>query len=137
MRPITYRFGEFTLDLVRGGLFRSGDEVKLRPKVFEVLKYLVESSGRLISKGELAKAIWPDSFVTDDSLVQCTVELRRALGDPDQQIIKTIPRRGYLFACAVTQSKHATSAPDWTGEPAPPQDEKAAVEKLSTRRFAP
>jgi predicted ATPase/DNA-binding winged helix-turn-helix (wHTH) protein len=131
----TYCFGEFTLDLARGSLSRSGHEVKLRPKVFEALRYLVENSGRLIGKEELARAIWPDSFVTDDSLVQCTVELRRALCDPEQQIIKTIPRRGYLFASAVTQSKHATSAPDWTGEPAPPQDEKAAVEKLSTRRF--
>jgi predicted ATPase/DNA-binding winged helix-turn-helix (wHTH) protein len=131
----TYCFGEFTLDLARGSLSRSGHEVKLRPKVFEALRYLVENSGRLIGKEELARAIWPDSFVTDDSLVQCTVELRRALCDPEQQIIKTIPRRGYLFASAVTQSKHATSAPDWTGEPAAPQDEKAAVEKLSTRRF--
>lgn len=131
----TYCFGEFTLDLARGSLFRSGHEVKLRPKVFEALRYLVENSGRLIGKEELARALWPDSFVTDDSLVQCTVELRRALCDPEQQIIKTIPRRGYLFASAVTQSKHAASSPDTTGEPAPPQGEKAAVEKLSTRRF--
>jgi DNA-binding winged helix-turn-helix (wHTH) protein len=76
MGPITYRFGEFTLNLARGGVFRPGEEVKLRPKVFEVLKYLLENSGRLIGKEELARAIWPDSFVTDDSLVQCTVELR-------------------------------------------------------------
>ena len=76
-----YQFGDFTLDLTRGALFRSGEEVKLRPKVFEALKYLVENSGRLIGKEEMAKAIWPESFVTDDSLVQCTIELRRALGD--------------------------------------------------------
>ena len=102
MKPITYRFGEFTLDVARGGFFRSGEEVKLRPKVFEVLKYLVENSGRLIGKEELAKAIWPDSFVTDDSLVQCTVELRRALKDSGQQLVKMIPRRGYLFAATVS-----------------------------------
>ncbi len=53
----------------------------------------------------MAKAIWPESFVSDDSLVQCTVELRRALGDPDQQMIKTIPRRGYLFTAAVHPSR--------------------------------
>ena len=131
----TYCFGEFTLDLARGSLSRSGHEVKLRPKVFEVLRYLVEHSGRLIGKEELARATWPESFVTDDSLVQCMVELRRALCDPEQQIIKTIPRRGYLFASAVTQTQHSTSPPVGAGEPVPLHDEKTAVEKLSAKRF--
>ena len=49
------------------------------------------------------QAVWPDAFVTDDSLVQCALELRRALGDRDQQLLKTVPRRGYLFAAEVTQ----------------------------------
>jgi DNA-binding winged helix-turn-helix (wHTH) protein len=57
------RFGEFTLDLARGGFFRSGEGAKLRLKVFEVLKYLVEYPRRLIGKEELAKAIWLDNFV--------------------------------------------------------------------------
>src|SRR5215831_13733373 len=79
--PSTYRFGEFTLDVQRGCLLRSGEEIRLRPKVYEALRYLVQNPGRLISKQELMQAIWPDSFVTDDSLVQCTIELRRALKD--------------------------------------------------------
>lgn len=97
----SYLFGEFTLDLTRGCLLRAGEEVKLRPKVYEALKYLVENPGRLIGKQELIQAVWPDSFVTDDSLVQCTVELRRALDDRDQQVLKTVPRRGYIFAATV------------------------------------
>src|SRR5882672_4243979 len=52
------------------------------------------------------QAVWPDSFVTDDSLVQCTLELRRALDDRSQQLLKTVPRRGYLFTAEVIQ--HAT-----------------------------
>lgn len=135
VRYIAYRFGEFTLDLARGALFRSGEEVKLRPKVFEVLKYLVENSGRLIGKEEMAKAIWPESFVTDDSLVQCTVELRRALGDPDQQVIKTIPRRGYLFAAAVHLSNGPAAFPESARELSTAQEGRVAVEKLSPRRF--
>ena len=59
--------------------------------------------GRLIGKQELMQAVWPDAFVTDDSLVQCTLELRRALDDRDQQLLKTVPRRGYLFAAEVIQ----------------------------------
>src|SRR6185503_15789418 len=51
----------------------------------------------LIGKQELIQAVWPDSFVTDDSLVQCAIELRRALDDRGQQLLKTVPRRGYLF----------------------------------------
>jgi predicted ATPase/DNA-binding winged helix-turn-helix (wHTH) protein len=101
--PLIYQFGEFILDTAKGGLFKAGVTVKLRPKVYEALKYLLEHSGRLISKEELMQALWPDAFVTDDSLVQCTLELRRALGDKGQQLLKTVPRRGYVFNGSVTQ----------------------------------
>ncbi|HUK46400.1 MAG TPA: tetratricopeptide repeat protein [Terriglobales bacterium] len=105
-----YQFGEFTLDLGRGAVLKGAAEVKLRPKVYEALKYFVENPGRLIGKEELIQAVWPDSFVTDDSLVQCTVELRRALDDREQQLLKTVPRRGYLFVAKVTQSRAASAA---------------------------
>jgi predicted ATPase/DNA-binding winged helix-turn-helix (wHTH) protein len=111
--PSAYYFGEFTLDVGKGCVLKAGEEIKLRPKVFEALQYFVQNSGRLIGKQELIQAIWPDSFVTDDSLVQCTVELRRALDDREQQLLKTVPRRGYVFTAEVTQSKaKATDAPD-------------------------
>lgn len=109
--PSIYRFGEFTLDMQRGCLLKSGEEVRLRPKVYDALKYLVENPGRLIGKQELIQAIWPDSFVTDDSLVQCTIELRRALQDRDQQLLKTVPRRGYVFTARVKQSAELVDLP--------------------------
>ncbi len=93
----TRRFDGFTLDLTRGCLLRGSEEIKLRPKPFEALKYLVENPGRLISKTELIGVIWPDTAVTDDSLVQCLIEVRRALNDDAQLMIKTVPRRGYIF----------------------------------------
>lgn len=101
--PLNYQFGEFTLDVARGCVLKGGEEIKLRPKVYETLKYLVEHPGRLIGKQELMQAVWPDAFVTDDSLVQCTLELRRALDDRSQQLLRTVPRRGYLFTAEVTQ----------------------------------
>jgi predicted ATPase/DNA-binding winged helix-turn-helix (wHTH) protein len=112
-----YQFGEFTLNAEKGCVFRGTEEVKLRPKVYEALKYLVEHSGRLITKQELSEAVWPDAFVSDDSLVQCAVELRRALNDRDQQILKTLPRRGYLFAAPVVKCSQAmnTITTDWPG----------------------
>jgi DNA-binding winged helix-turn-helix (wHTH) protein len=68
-KNVQYQFGEFTLDIVRGSVLKAGEEIKLRPKVYEALKYLVEHPGQLIGKQELMQAVWPDSFVTDDSLV--------------------------------------------------------------------
>jgi predicted ATPase/DNA-binding winged helix-turn-helix (wHTH) protein len=103
MESPNYQFGEFTLDISRGCVLKAGEEIKLRPKVYETLKYLVENPGRLIGKQELIQAVWPDAFVTDDSVVQCTVELRRALDDRAQQLLKTVPRRGYLFDAQVTK----------------------------------
>jgi len=101
-------FDGFTLDLTRGCLLRGSQEVKLRPKPFEALKYLVENAGRLISKTELIEAIWPDTAVTDDSLVQCLIEVRRVLGDDAQQVIKTVPRRGYIFDRPVSDTAPIT-----------------------------
>ena len=112
MQRISHRtqsFDGFTLDLTRGCLLRGTQEIKLPPKPFDALKYLVENPGRLISKAELIQAIWPDTAVTDDSLVQCLMEVRRALGDEAQQIIKTVPRRGYIFDKEVSENGAITT----------------------------
>ena len=103
-QPHTLSFKEFKLDLTRGRLLRKEEEIKLRPKSFETLKHLVENNGRLISKNELIAALWPDTSVTDDSLVQCLIEVRRALGDEGTQILKTVPRRGYIFDVEVQRN---------------------------------
>src|ERR1700686_1279937 len=96
-------FGKFTLDLRRGCL-RAGDrEVELRPKSFEVLRYLIENAGRLVTKDELIKAVWPNVTVTDESLTRCVSEVRQAIADADQKIIKTVPRRGYRWSVPVSQ----------------------------------
>jgi len=99
----TYSFGGNVLDLDRECLMRGGREVKLRPKSFACLKWLIENRGRLVTKDQLIQAVWPDSFVTDDSLVQCLRDVRRGLGDDSQSYIKTVPRRGYLFDTEVIE----------------------------------
>jgi len=90
-------FGEFMLDETRAALFRGGEEVRLRRQSFEVLRYLVRNANRLVTKEELFAAVWPGSVVTDDSLTQCLVEIRRAIGDDRHEIIRTVPRRGYVL----------------------------------------
>jgi TolB-like protein/Flp pilus assembly protein TadD len=98
-----YCFEGYTLDLGRGCLRREDREVELRPKSFEVLRYLVENAGRLVSKDELIRAVWPNVVVTDESLTRCVSDVRLALQDHAQRIIKTVPRRGYLLAAQVSQ----------------------------------
>jgi TolB-like protein/class 3 adenylate cyclase/Tfp pilus assembly protein PilF len=95
-------FEGYTLDLTRGCVRNESAEIELRPKSFELLRYLVSNRGRLISKDELVTAVWPHVIVSDDSLAQCISDIRRALNDPDRRIIKTVPRRGYLFAATLS-----------------------------------
>ena len=102
MSTARYRIGEFTLDLSRGCLRRGDVEVPLRPKSFALLEYLITHAGRLVTKDELLSKIWPDVIVTEDSLTRCISEARTALGDAGQVIIKTVSKRGYLFAGPVT-----------------------------------
>jgi TolB-like protein/DNA-binding winged helix-turn-helix (wHTH) protein len=92
-----YSFHVFTVDFARACLLCEGKEVKLRPKSFETFKYLFENRGRLVTKEELMQAVWPDSFVTEDSLVKVVKDVRRALEGDAHHFIKTVPRRGYIF----------------------------------------
>lgn len=107
-----YAFHEYTLDLVRGCLRNEGAEIELRPKSFLLLRHLIQNAGRLISKDELVNTVWPNVIVGDDSLAQCMSELRNALNDRDRHIIKTVPRRGYLFAALVSLLPASSSTVD-------------------------
>ncbi len=107
----TYRFGEFTLDIDRGALFRDGAEIKLRPKSYEVLRYLVEHAGQLVSRDDLLDTVWAGSVVTNDAVTQCLIDIRKALGDQSQEIIRTVTRRGYVFELAVESGNAAPETP--------------------------
>jgi len=95
------RFDRFTLDLMHGCLRTDDGELKLRPKSFDVLAYLVRNPGRLVGKDELVNAIWRDVVVTDNSLAQCVRDIRSALSDDGERFIRTLPRRGYMFVAKV------------------------------------
>jgi DNA-binding winged helix-turn-helix (wHTH) protein/pimeloyl-ACP methyl ester carboxylesterase len=100
--PNTICFDAYVLDLMRCTLTRGEDEIQLRPKAFDALRYLAEHAGRVVSKDELLGAVWPDVVVTEDSLVQCISDIREALSDHTHRIIKTVPRRGYLFTAELS-----------------------------------
>jgi DNA-binding winged helix-turn-helix (wHTH) protein/TolB-like protein/Flp pilus assembly protein TadD len=105
-------FAGFVLDPTRRVLSKKGEEVKLRPQSFDVLAVLVENANNLVAKEALFETVWRGAKVTDDSLVQCIHELRAALGDTAQRLIRNVPRRGYLLAIEVTTEEvHTRLAP--------------------------
>ena len=92
------RLNGYTLNLAQAQLFDlHGQAVELRPQALAVLLELGRRHGELVTKLDLSARVWPGVSVTDDSLVQCVVEIRRALGDTRQQVVRTMPRRGYLL----------------------------------------
>src|SRR5262245_17073901 len=102
--PHVLYFDKFSLDLARGCLRAGDQDIELRPKAFEVLKYLATNAGRLVTKQDLYEAVWPNVTVSDDSIAQCIRELRGKLADDDHSLIKTVSRRGYLLDVTVTTS---------------------------------
>jgi DNA-binding winged helix-turn-helix (wHTH) protein/tetratricopeptide (TPR) repeat protein len=95
-----YRFDEFELSRSRRTLLRNGQPVALLPKTFEVLSCLVTNPGRVVSKEEILKSVWPSSFVEENNLTQHISLLRKALADGSRFIV-TIPGRGYQFTAQV------------------------------------
>ena len=98
-----YRFGPYLLDPQRRTLFCDKSPVPLTPKAFDVLLFLAKNPNRLITKDELLKAVWADTFVEEANLTQYISHLRKALGgnSEDSRLIVTISRKGYQFTADV------------------------------------
>jgi DNA-binding winged helix-turn-helix (wHTH) protein len=106
--PSVHEFGRFRLDSAERLLLRSGQPVSLTPKAFDLLVYLVERHGRLVTKQELMRALWPETFVEEANLTYTVSALRKALGEregQDEQLIQTVPTRGYRFIAPVTHDE--------------------------------
>jgi adenylate cyclase len=106
------RFGNVVLDVGRGALRNnSGAEVALRPKSLDLLLALARHPGRVLSRDELFDAVWPKVTVTEDSIAQCIREVRRAIGDPEGRVLRTIIKRGYCLDVEV-QSEAPPAMPE-------------------------
>ncbi len=102
-------FPPFRLDLLNEQLWCEHQLVPLRPKTFAVLRFLVEHAGRLLTKEELLKGVWPDTRVSEGILKGYIRDLREVLGDNAQhpRFIETVPRRGHRFIGQVVNRQHA------------------------------
>ncbi|MEO8725965.1 MAG: winged helix-turn-helix domain-containing protein [Acidobacteriaceae bacterium] len=101
-----FQFGPFRLYPSEHLLMREREALPLAPKVFEILVHLVRHSGHLVSREQLMKAIWPDSFVEENNLTVNISILRKVLGDASDghPYIETVPRKGYRFHAGVTEA---------------------------------
>lgn len=106
-------FKTFRLDTVNHLLWRNGDRVPIGPKGFDMLAYLVEHAGRVVTQDELLDALWPETHVNPEVLRKYILEIRKALGDrPDNpEFIETVPKRGYRFVAPVIDES-AAAKPD-------------------------
>jgi len=116
-----YRCEDVDIDGLLGCVKRDGQEQYLRQQCFHVLAYLVERRDRIVGKEELIENFWRDTAVTDNAVVQCIAEIRRALGDDPRgpRFIKTIPKVGYRFIAAVTEELPVAELEATTSAPAP------------------
>jgi Tol biopolymer transport system component/DNA-binding winged helix-turn-helix (wHTH) protein len=130
-RPL-YEFGPYRLDASERQLWRGAEAVHLTPKELDTLLALVRGAGRLMSKEELLKEIWPDTFVGEATLAQNVFTLRRALGlaERGKSYIETVPRRGYRFGAPVRELQEGEDA---TGA----SPSSVAAEVAAARRDSP
>jgi DNA-binding winged helix-turn-helix (wHTH) protein len=98
-----YAFGDYEFDTWRHELRLAGTPLHVEPKAFDLLALLIQRHHQFVSREELFTHLWPDQFVSDDALVYCVAEARRAVGDSGrvQRVIKTIRGRGYCFIAPV------------------------------------
>jgi TolB-like protein len=101
-----------TLDLRQEELRdAAGTRIELRNRSFGVLRHLATNAGRVVTKDELLAVNWPGITVTEDSLTQCISEIRRLLGDSGRDVIRTVPRRGYMILAPERLSGNVSDGP--------------------------
>src|SRR5215471_16037453 len=123
------RFHSFRLDAVNQCLWRGEQRVPITPKAFDLLRYLVEHPGRLVTQEEILEALWPETYVNQEVVKKHILGIRKVLGDRHDEpvFIETLPRRGYQFVAKVIEERIAAPS----GLPSP-----GAINKMVGRQTA-
>jgi TolB-like protein/DNA-binding winged helix-turn-helix (wHTH) protein/tetratricopeptide (TPR) repeat protein len=114
-------FKTFRLDTANHLLWRDGDRVPIAPKTYDVLTYLVEHAGQLVTQDEILEALWSETYVNPEVLRKYILEVRKILGDRSDhpEFIETLPKRGYRFVAPVTVvDESAIELPELPASPA-------------------
>ena len=105
-----FSFGRAELDEQRRELRVDGRAVPLESKPYELLRVVLHHPGETLSKDELIESVWPGRVVTEGVLAKCVTKLRGALGDDEQQLIRTVHGYGYRFIASVSARTAAGGA---------------------------
>ena len=103
-----YRFDDYLLDVDERRLLRDDEEIRLRGKLFDTLRVLVENAGKLVRKDAFMESVWPDSVVEDNNLDYCISQLRKLLHPG--KYIETVPRHGYRFVAPVANAVRSAAS---------------------------
>jgi len=126
-------FRSFCLDTSNQCLWRGEERVQIPPKAYDVLRYLVENPGRLVTPDELLERLWPETYVNPEVVRKYILDIRKILGDrPGKpEFIETVTKRGYRFIATVVDE---TATPGPTSER---QGEGAAPETAALEQARP
>src|ERR1700756_3933731 len=110
-------FQSFRLDTANHSLWHGQDRVQIPPKAYDVLRYLVENAGRVVTQDELLEAVWPETYVNPEILRKYILDVRKVLGDRSDKpvFIETVTKRGYRFIAPVIEesaTEDATKSPE-------------------------
>lgn len=129
--PHVLIFEPFSLDVSRSELLRGDDVVQLRRQSFDVLRYLAQAGGRLVSNDEIVDAVWSvRPAQPNDSVTQCIKDIRRAMGDDARWMIRTVSGKGYEFKAPVRVAP-SKSGPTVAEEP-PAKAPSGEAEAITT-----
>lgn len=126
-------FGDFRLDTANQCLLSGTQRLALTPKAFNVLRYMVENPGRLVTHEELLEALWPETYVQPEVLRKYILEIRKVLKDPPKegQFVATFPKRGYEFVFPVTREHETMLSGESAGPSALIVGRKPALAQLN------
>jgi TolB-like protein len=127
---VRFRFAGFVLDADRLELRKGAERIDVQPKVLHLLRYLLENAGRTVTKEELLDALWPDTTVGEGSLTSVVGRTRRALGEGNDQIVRTVHRLGYRIGVPVTPERESPEAGGIAPEGEIPSTRAAAAQML-------
>src|SRR6267154_2944806 len=119
-------FQVFRLDTANQCLWRGQERLAIPPKPYDMLRYLVENSGRLVPQDEFLEKLWPETYVNPELIRKYILDIRKILGDrPDKpEFIETVTKRGYRFIAPVIDESAAEQA-----ELSTPQETEGKITK--------
>ena len=108
----TVNFGPYRLDPANARLWQGTQPLRLTPKAFQVLCYLAERPGQLVTKDELFAAVWAETVVSEATLTSAIQEIRKAFQDNarEPQYVETVPKRGFRFIAPLTTAQPVVSS---------------------------